>query len=69
MIKVLTKSNRHQSRFKTEQMFSDNEVDAAFEYADRIIDHRWAVQIKSKPWYSNSYSEIRTQYNANGSNM
>ena len=69
MIKIMIKRHQHQRRFETDKVFSDDEVNQAFDYADRIIAHTYAVQIKSKPWYSDTFSELRTQFNGQASTM
>lgn len=69
MIKVMTKNHPHQPRFQTQMSFSDNETEQAFAYAEKLEQAYWAVKIMSKPWYSKSYSEIRTRFNGSASTM
>lgn len=69
MIKVLTKNHPHQTRFKNQMSFSDTEVDKAFEYAEKLEQEYWAVQIKGQAAITGSWYEIRTRFNSAASTL
>lgn len=69
MIKVLTKNHPHQARFKTQASFSDAEVERAFEYAEKLEQAYWAVQIKGQTAITGNWYEIRTRFNSEASTL